>query len=557
MTEDEGETPTSSREPEASEQEVEPEPEEEMEEDAEEEAEEEEEAVEEEEEEEEDDQADGEDDTEEVHEEEDDDDDQSSTHSYTEHRENIVTITSDEDEDEEEDNEHEQEHDDDDDDEQESHEASASDAARRAIAMRLADHQLSPAQKLALKLKKRSVHLSNSQKDKRQDPAPRNEDPAPDNTDPITSGSSNQTSNDPVPRFGDPELQDEPMPEEEHTDSQADPPVPPVHPQEEPETVQEAEPPVETAQEAVLPEPQQQKVAQAREIAGYLGGLFNNGKESCTMMSMNDIRMNPHGHLYRKFASCPDKKSFIKTIEKLWEENNEGLDRVEREWDDKLELKYKMSEFWAKVDRQEIIAGREFDFLRRISSKASSEEGEEIPMRPSVDLTTFTKACEKAMKEARERMSAIETGRQPAIGYPDPKGCDGEQAGVSNSRNNAVMGQGRQGPIKTAQSIIEDYRMNNPEVVPRRGRRLKNPSPGTQGQLQLPALGGPQTRLVNNPCDLKEFLTSIQPSSNLPEVSLYPVHPPYASSAVTTAQNNSSSLLHGILTKVGFYTFSL
>lgn len=55
--------------------------------------------------------------------------------------------------------------------------------------------------------------------------------------------------------------------------------------------------------------------------------------------------------------------------------------------------------------------------------------------------------------------------------------------GNSNSGQNPIIGEGRQGPILDVRSIIADYRSKNPGDVPRRGRRLKtstSPTPSCQ-----------------------------------------------------------------------------
>lgn len=44
---------------------------------------------------------------------------------------------------------------------------------------------------------------------------------------------------------------------------------------------------------------------------------------------------------------------------------------------------------------------------------------------------------------------------------------------TQNQANNKLQ-FGRQGPIKDVKSLIDDYRQRNPEVIPRRGRRMKN-----------------------------------------------------------------------------------
>ncbi|XP_063241467.1 uncharacterized protein LOC134541744 isoform X2 [Bacillus rossius redtenbacheri] len=61
-------------------------------------------------------------------------------------------------------------------------------------------------------------------------------------------------------------------------------------------------------------------------------------------------------------------------------------------------------------------------------------------------------------------------------------------AAAGGNGQNPVIGEGRQGTILDVRSIIADYRSRHPEMVPRRGRRLKSslsPTPGQQPSESL------------------------------------------------------------------------
>lgn len=152
---------------------------------------------------------------------------------------------------------------------------------------------------------------------------------------------------------------------------------------------------------------------------------------------------------------------------------------------------------------------------------------------------------------------------------------------------------GRQGPIKDVKSLIDDFRQQHPEAVPRRGRRMKNVSQHSNSNHSFDRHNDDDSLLGRNALDLasrsssndsamlnnaqasKNFGLNIltdhnsspmtstplvkQSSSNVgyPEVTLHPIkssgQPAKAkndTADMSANQSQSSSLLHGILTKV-------
>lgn len=126
------------------------------------------------------------------------------------------------------------------------------------------------------------------------------------------------------------------------------------------------------------------------------------------------------------------------------------------------------------------------------------------------------------------------------------------------------------------QTLINDFRQKNPQEIPRRGRRMKNyygagggggSSSGYYGDHQQE----PQSHRSANNSYMKttngsnngDYIEN-KPQQNrrpsYPEVSLHPVQRYYEnlsnmssySSSAPTPQAQSTSLLHGILTKVRF-----
>lgn len=74
---------------------------------------------------------------------------------------------------------------------------------------------------------------------------------------------------------------------------------------------------------------------------------------------------------------------------------------------------------------------------------------------------------------------------------------------------------GRQGQIKDVQSIIASFRQTHPEIVPRRGRRLKNVNQSMYGNEQGSGSGGDNTdALVADILSKRNNDISSPPSSN-------------------------------------------
>ena len=140
------------------------------------------------------------------------------------------------------------------------------------------------------------------------------------------------------------------------------------------------------------------------------------------------------------------------------------------------------------------------------------------------------------------------------------------------------MSQGRQGPIIDVQTLINDFRQKNPQEIPRRGRRMKNYyGTGSGGGGSSSSYYGehqqePQSHRSVNNCFMSKTngsnngdYSEIKPQQNrrpsYPEVSLHPVQRYYEnlsnmssySSSTPTPQAQSTSLLHGILTKVRYF----
>ncbi|XP_077298100.1 uncharacterized protein LOC143919589 isoform X2 [Arctopsyche grandis] len=178
---------------------------------------------------------------------------------------------------------------------------------------------------------------------------------------------------------------------------------------------------------------------------------------------------------------------------------------------------------------------------------------------------------------------------KPMMMAPNHRMPNYQMADLNGQPNRYNMQKGRQGAIKDVQSIIADHRQKHPEVVPRRGRRMKsllNPQMSTP-RMPIPTtdpnvaelgllFGGLDTQNavlsqaggLPNGMSFKDVLVQfanmtgqqqtnclgakLPPPPPYPEVTLHPVGtaasaPSPFSSKV--AQQQPNSLLHGILTK--------
>ncbi|XP_031850353.1 uncharacterized protein LOC116435183 isoform X2 [Nomia melanderi] len=187
---------------------------------------------------------------------------------------------------------------------------------------------------------------------------------------------------------------------------------------------------------------------------------------------------------------------------------------------------------------------------------------EDLPEESSRDSPAFKK--EKTGKQASQRQSTP----------PKQGGENGRKQAEALSPENRQIGEGRQGSIVDVRSIIADYRLRHPEIVPRRGRRMRNSvnvGLGAGGAMvetghnvdSRPSStdsckSNPNMSDPNNSMSFKDVLVQfaklsqqqgepVKTPQNYPDVTLHPVAPSPAPQ--NTPPQQSCSLLHGILTK--------
>ncbi|KAK2586246.1 hypothetical protein KPH14_001502 [Odynerus spinipes] len=192
--------------------------------------------------------------------------------------------------------------------------------------------------------------------------------------------------------------------------------------------------------------------------------------------------------------------------------------------------------------------------------KCAFESKENVPEETSQDLPAFKK--EKRASSHRQTTPPKQTGE------------NGRKQTEAMSPENRQIGEGRQGTIVDVSSIIADYRLRHPEMVPRRGRRMRNSvnvGLGAGGAMvetghnvdSRPSStdsckSNPNATDPNNSVSFKDVLVQfaklsqqqgepVKTPQNYPDVTLHPVAP--SASPQTTQTQSTGSLLHGILTK--------
>jgi hypothetical protein len=245
-------------------------------------------------------------------------------------------------------------------------------------------------------------------------------------------------------------------------------------------------------------------------------------------LSIHDLQSTSIDQLFAR--PIPNLQESLK---KLLASNQEDIARLESLWNQRIHIKHKILEGLERIERKQEI---------------NRSGGQENGTASLPDYREFHKVCEEAVQRARQKLEATEL--KPTQFHQDLLASTSQSQNFLKSAISeaSILGQGRQGPIKTVQSIIADFRQNNPQDIPRRGRRVKNSS----GHLN------------NNSFDRKnnngDYLME-RGGEGLPEVSLYPVQQQQFFGGVGGGLGamaggggqNSSSLLHGILTKVRFW----
>ncbi|GAB0093922.1 hypothetical protein DMENIID0001_091140 [Sergentomyia squamirostris] len=265
---------------------------------------------------------------------------------------------------------------------------------------------------------------------------------------------------------------------------------------------------------------------------------------------------------------------------------NDMIRAKELEWNNMLHLKKVKEEIVARLTRKKHV----------LNSSVSIDEMQKFTREQESSLTKLTHAIllnRAANMGGNEPMNPKHAGESSS-----GRNSTFSAADLFNGHNARLTQQqqmGRQGAIKDVKSIIADYRQRHPEIVPRRGRRMKmsltadnavkessNSRPSSTDSTHsnnattqtLSSTTGTTTTTTGNNLSFKDVLVQFAKLSQgdrqllqestaaalnsspkapppYPEVTLYPVNHSNATSSAQTPNDNShtNSLLHGILTK--------
>ncbi|XP_048507733.1 uncharacterized protein LOC105687709 isoform X2 [Athalia rosae] len=238
----------------------------------------------------------------------------------------------------------------------------------------------------------------------------------------------------------------------------------------------------------------------------------------------------------------------------------------EKEWNEILSMRKLKEEAYLRIERRRQVVG----FME------GNGQLNDASSLPSASLS-----LEQEWDNAKEKSNSTEATlsdksvTKPQVISKQNENGQKESADGQNSENRQI-GEGRQGPMVDVRTIIADYRLRHPEIVPRRTRRMRNSvniGLGAGGAMVETGHVGADSRpsstdsckSSSNPTDpsnsmsFKDVLVqfaklsqqqgeAIKTPQNYPDVTLHPVLPsPVAPQ--TTAIQQSGSLLHGILTK--------
>lgn len=239
------------------------------------------------------------------------------------------------------------------------------------------------------------------------------------------------------------------------------------------------------------------------------------------------------------------------------QENKKEIDNIQRIWNEKIHLKFKMREIMEKLRRQRVISeietfgvkpsqdNHQFNLLSSKSSTTNSTENEHYEKSSKLS----SQSVNRLIQDVRENVLKKDKHKIDDIVHNMTENYEEcTSFGINSNIYQSSLSQGRQGQTVDVQSIINDFRQKNPQEIPRRGRRMKSSFPNNyfmSNQIQTQFSKGDDGKINNTTLD-----SSVKSNSSVgfPEVSLLPVNSYYKTHSPQYGQK--SSLLQSILTKV-------
>lgn len=246
------------------------------------------------------------------------------------------------------------------------------------------------------------------------------------------------------------------------------------------------------------------------------------------------------------------------------QENKKEIENIQRLWNEKVHLKFKMREIMERIRRQRVVSEietfglkhsqdvQQFHLLSSKSSTTNSTENEHFERSSKLSSQSVNRLIqdvrENVLKKEKHKIADM-VSNNINENYED---CT--SFGINSNMFQTSLSQGRQGQTIDVQSIINDFRQKNPQEIPRRGRRMKSSFPNNyfmSNQIQTQYIKGDDDKINNSTLDHNSAKSNS--SVGFPEVSLLPVNNYYKTHSPQYGQK--SSLLQSILTKVFFVCF--
>ncbi|CAG9799228.1 unnamed protein product [Chironomus riparius] len=295
---------------------------------------------------------------------------------------------------------------------------------------------------------------------------------------------------------------------------------------------------------------------------------INNKSESPNVLEikslLNDISTSSVDEIISRYIICSSDNNSILSVDDFSEqlffclqENKREIDNIQRIWNEKVHLKFKMREIMERLRRQRVISEietfgikpshdvQQFNLLSSKSSTTNSTENEHFERSSKLSSQSVNRLIqdvrENVLKKEKHKINDIVSNMNE--NYEE---CT--SFGINSNIFQSSLNQGRQGQTVDVQSIINDFRQKNPQEIPRRGRRMKSSFPNNyfmSNQIQTQYTKEDDNKINNSPHDHNSAKSNT--SVGFPEVSLLPVNSYYKTHSPQYGQK--SSLLQSILTK--------
>ncbi|XP_070496433.1 MATH and LRR domain-containing protein PFE0570w-like [Chironomus tepperi] len=240
------------------------------------------------------------------------------------------------------------------------------------------------------------------------------------------------------------------------------------------------------------------------------------------------------------------------------QENKKEIENIQRIWNEKVHLKFKMREIMERLRRQRVISEietfglkspqdvQQFNILSSKSSTTNSTENDHFDRSSKLS----SQSVNRLIQDVRENVLKKEKHKtnDDILPIMNENYEDCASFGINSNIYQSSLNQGRQGQTINVQSIINDFRQKHPQEIPRRGRRMKSSFPNNyfiSNQIQAQYNKNDDNKINNSTLDHNSLKSNS--SVGFPEVSLLPVNSYYKTHSPQYGQK--SSLLQSILTK--------